>query len=97
MPKHTDIKSPSRTPWRRCRNATRSVCDGKPTLDKTVHGGANASTCPASRRVPMFGLIRTAILLCLAYIGGLFFERGQATDACTGAGGIMRDGVCWNE
>ena len=45
----------------------------------------------------MFGLIRTAILLCLAFIGGLFFERGQATDACTGAGGIMRDGVCWNE
>lgn len=45
----------------------------------------------------MFGLIRTAILVMLAFVGGLMFERGQAADACAGMGGKMHDGVCWNE
>ncbi|MEX0309149.1 MAG: hypothetical protein AB3N17_02780 [Tateyamaria sp.] len=45
----------------------------------------------------MFGLIRTAILLLVAFVAGLLFERSQATDACAGKDGVMRDGVCWNE
>ena len=42
----------------------------------------------------MFRPIRTAVLLGLAFLGGLFFERAQAVEACTGLGGITRDGVC---
>lgn len=45
----------------------------------------------------MFGLIRTAILVMIAFVGGLMFERSQAADACVGMGGKMHDGVCWNE
>ncbi|MEO0670236.1 MAG: hypothetical protein AAFZ99_20145 [Pseudomonadota bacterium] len=45
----------------------------------------------------MFGLIRLAILLPLAFVLGLFFERSNASTACADAGGTMRDGVCWNE
>jgi len=45
----------------------------------------------------MFGLIRTAILLLIAFVAGLFFERSQAADVCDASGGTMRDGVCWNE
>lgn len=45
----------------------------------------------------MFGLIRTMILVLLAFVGGLLFERSQMSDACYGAGGKMHDGVCWNE
>ncbi|APX12671.1 hypothetical protein BWR18_13990 [Tateyamaria omphalii] len=46
---------------------------------------------------PMFGLIRTAVLILIAFVAGLMFERSQASDACTTQGGTMRDGVCWNE
>ena len=45
----------------------------------------------------MFGLIRTIFVVMIAFVGGLLFERSQAADACDGAGGTMRDGVCWNE
>ncbi|MBT6191425.1 MAG: hypothetical protein HOI22_14355 [Tateyamaria sp.] len=45
----------------------------------------------------MFGLIRTAILVTIAFVFGLFLERNQAADACIAAGGIARTGVCWNE
>ena len=45
----------------------------------------------------MFGLIRTAILILIAFVAGLLFERSQAGDACAAKGGEMRDGVCWNE
>ena len=45
----------------------------------------------------MFGLIRTAILILIAFVGGLMFERSQAAEACSAQGGVMRDGVCWNE
>ncbi|WP_172839389.1 hypothetical protein [Tateyamaria omphalii] len=45
----------------------------------------------------MFGLIRTAVLILIAFVAGLMFERSQASDACTTQGGTMRDGVCWNE
>ncbi|MEP1199526.1 MULTISPECIES: hypothetical protein [unclassified Tateyamaria] len=45
----------------------------------------------------MFSLIRTPILILFAFTAGLLFERSQAGEACTQAGGQMRDGVCWNE
>ncbi|WP_189799494.1 hypothetical protein [Tateyamaria sp. syn59] len=45
----------------------------------------------------MFGLIRTAILILIAFVAGLLFERSQAGEACVSQGGVMRDGVCWNE
>lgn len=45
----------------------------------------------------MFGLIRTTALVLIAFVAGLMFERSQASEACTGQGGVMRDGVCWNE
>jgi len=45
----------------------------------------------------MFGLIRTTVLVLIAFVAGLLYERNRAADACTGAGGEMHDGVCWNE
>jgi len=45
----------------------------------------------------MFGLIRTPILILIAFVAGLMYERIQAGEACTDQGGVMRDGVCWNE
>ncbi|MEO0380123.1 MAG: hypothetical protein AAF252_07605 [Pseudomonadota bacterium] len=45
----------------------------------------------------MFGLIRTPILILIAFAAGLLYERSQAGEACRQAGGEIRDGVCWNE
>lgn len=45
----------------------------------------------------MFGMIRLAILLPLAFVAGLLFERSNAGQACEEAGGTPRAGVCWNE
>lgn len=45
----------------------------------------------------MFGLIRTVILVMIAFVAGLMFERNQTSEACDSEGGTMRDGVCWNE
>ncbi|MFL4469880.1 hypothetical protein ACERZ8_08395 [Tateyamaria armeniaca] len=45
----------------------------------------------------MFSLTRTPVLLMIAFVAGLMFERSQTADACAGAGGKMHDGVCWNE
>lgn len=45
----------------------------------------------------MFGLIRTPVLLLIAFVVGLFYERNQAGEACANAGGVPRDGVCWHE
>ncbi|WP_299286556.1 hypothetical protein [uncultured Tateyamaria sp.] len=45
----------------------------------------------------MFGLFRTAILVLIAFLAGLMFERSGVADACDGMGGIMREGMCWNE
>jgi len=45
----------------------------------------------------MFGLIRTTVLVLIAFVAGLLYERNQTADACTGAGGIMHNGVCSNE
>ncbi len=42
----------------------------------------------------MFGIFRTLFLVTLAFLGGLFFERSQAGEACTQAGGDMRLGIC---
>ena len=42
----------------------------------------------------MFGLFRTLILVLIAFVAGLMFERSQSGDACRAAGGEMRDGVC---
>ena len=35
------------------------------------------------------------LVLPLAFVLGLIFERSNATTACADAGGSMRDGVCW--
>ena len=45
----------------------------------------------------MMGLVRLAILLPLAFVAGLLFERSNAATACADQGGAMRDGVCWHE
>lgn len=45
----------------------------------------------------MFGLIRTMILVMIAFVAGLLFERDNVADACVGAGGTIQDGVCRNE
>ena len=45
----------------------------------------------------MFGLIRLAVLLPLTFVAGMLFERLNASEACTGAGGTLDDGVCWHE
>lgn len=42
----------------------------------------------------MFGLIRTAILVLLAFAAGAFFARAQVADDCRAAGGEMVAGVC---
>ncbi|MEP2891486.1 MAG: hypothetical protein ABJR46_03280 [Tateyamaria sp.] len=49
------------------------------------------------RKLPMFGLIRTPILLLIAFVAGLLYERNQAGEACVEAGGKKHDGVCWHE
>lgn len=45
----------------------------------------------------MFGLIRTPLLILVAFVAGMLFERSQAANMCVTQGGVMRDGVCWNE
>ena len=42
----------------------------------------------------MFALFRLPLLLGLAFVGGVFFERSQARDACLAAGGDMQAGLC---
>ncbi|WP_299138537.1 hypothetical protein [uncultured Tateyamaria sp.] len=74
-----------------------NAVSGKAALDKYPPGVPNASTRHQPIQVPMFGLIRTVILICVAFVGGLLFERSQAADACAGSGGVIRDGICWNE
>ncbi|MEM6373372.1 MAG: hypothetical protein AAF727_11415 [Pseudomonadota bacterium] len=64
-----------------------------PPLDKAMPCSANAQSLP-ERKAAMFSLIRTPVLLLVAFLAGLLFERSQAADACVAAGGMMRDGVC---
>lgn len=42
----------------------------------------------------MFSLIRTVILVMIAFVTGLLFERSQAAEACVAAGGEMDAGLC---
>ena len=42
----------------------------------------------------MFRLIRTLILVMIAFVAGLLFERSQAAEACVAAGGTMAAGLC---
>ncbi len=42
----------------------------------------------------MFGLIRLPILMLLAFLAGVFFERNQRAEACAAEGGDLRSGVC---
>ena len=42
----------------------------------------------------MFGLIRTAVLVIVAFMAGLIFERSQAAEACTQEGGEQVRGIC---
>lgn len=42
----------------------------------------------------MFSLIRTAILVMIAFVAGLLFERSQAGEICVAAGGTMSAGLC---
>ena len=42
----------------------------------------------------MFGLIRTAMLVLVAFLSGLFFERSQAAEACRAEGGEPFGGIC---
>lgn len=42
----------------------------------------------------MFGIIRTVVLLAIAFFAGLAFERSQAAEACTQEGGEQVRGIC---
>ena len=42
----------------------------------------------------MFSLIRTAILVMIAFVAGLLFERSQTGEMCDAAGGTMSAGLC---
>jgi UPF0716 family protein affecting phage T7 exclusion len=45
----------------------------------------------------MFGLIRTIILVMIAFVAGLLIERNQTATACNDQGGMMLDRVCERE
>ncbi len=45
----------------------------------------------------MFRPIRTLILLVVAFLAGIFFERYQHLERCTAAGGAVRNGLCQGE
>ena len=42
----------------------------------------------------MFRLIRLPILLCIAFVAGVFYERSETRTLCTAAGGTMTGGLC---
>jgi len=42
----------------------------------------------------MFGLIRLPLLLGVAFVAGVFYERSQAREACLVAGGTPQAGLC---
>jgi hypothetical protein len=43
----------------------------------------------------MFRPIRTLILLLLAFVSGVFFERLNHTDRCLDRGGMVLDDLCF--
>lgn len=42
----------------------------------------------------MFSLIRTALLVMLAFVAGVLMERSAAGTRCAEAGGTMSAGLC---
>ena len=42
----------------------------------------------------MFGLFRLILFVFLAFLGGIFFERSQAAEACRAEGGTPSGGLC---
>ncbi|MEM6563287.1 MAG: hypothetical protein AAF665_02510 [Pseudomonadota bacterium] len=42
----------------------------------------------------MLRLVRTIILVLLAFVAGLLVERYNAAERCTASGGAMQDGLC---
>lgn len=42
----------------------------------------------------MFRIIRALILVLVAFVAGLLFERSEARTACEDAGGVMQGGIC---
>ncbi|WP_298974749.1 hypothetical protein [uncultured Roseobacter sp.] len=42
----------------------------------------------------MFRPIRTLILIVVAFVTGIFFERAAHRDACVDRGGAMSEGLC---
>ena len=42
----------------------------------------------------MFRLIRLPIMLGIAFVLGVFYERNAALDKCLDAGGAMKSGIC---
>lgn len=72
-------------------------------IPTTSHSGQTHPVCSnyflpnRLRKASMFSLIRTPILILIAFVAGLLYERNGVTEACVNSGGNMRDGVCWNE
>ena len=44
----------------------------------------------------MLRLVRLSVLLGLAFLGGIAFERSRAHEVCAAGAGVWRDGVCLN-
>ncbi|GGH37047.1 hypothetical protein SAMN05444007_10971 [Cribrihabitans marinus] len=42
----------------------------------------------------MFGLLRLPILVLIAFVAGMFYERNAHTDRCLDAGGRVVDDLC---
>lgn len=44
----------------------------------------------------MFRPLRLVILIALAFVAGVFFERQNVSEKCAEAGGAMASGLCLN-
>ncbi|MEL6242274.1 MAG: hypothetical protein AAFV87_03435 [Pseudomonadota bacterium] len=44
----------------------------------------------------MFRLIRTILLVLLAFVAGMLFERQSMAESCRDSGGRVADGLCWS-
>lgn len=42
----------------------------------------------------MFRLIRSIILVLIAFVAGLLYERSEVRTACQDAGGVVQGGIC---
>jgi len=45
----------------------------------------------------MFRPVRTFLLIILAFMAGLFYQRGIYADECLDRGGRMNDGICFGD